>query len=83
MENLNDRLTARQKSEATRALQHNLQNSNDWIVLNTTMNTLGGWAREDAGLRSWLEPHLLRLANDGRKSVSRKARKLQQELPSA
>jgi hypothetical protein len=83
MENLNDRLTARQKSEATRVLQHDLQNSNDWIVLNTTMNTLGGWAREDAELRSWLEPHLLRLAQDSRKSVSRRARKLQEELATA
>ena len=64
-------------------LQRNLQNSNDWIVLGATMKTLGGWAHEDAELRSWLEPRLLRLSQDGRKSVANKARKLRAELADA
>lgn len=82
-ERLHDRLTEEQKSEAIRVLQRNLQNSNDWIVLGATMKTLGGWAHEDAELRSWLEPRLLRLSQDGRKSVANKARKLRAELADA
>lgn len=83
MESLHDRLTAEQKSQAVRVLQRNLRTSSDWIVLNTTMKTLGGWAHQDEELRSWLEPHLLRLAQDGRKSVANKARKLRAELARA
>lgn len=83
MESLHDRLTAEQKSQAVRVLQRNLRTSSDWIVLNTTMKTLGGWAHQDEELRSWLEPHLLRLAQDGRKSVANKARKLRADLARA
>ncbi len=56
-------------------LKHNLAHHQDWIVLNTTMDTLGQWAKEDRQLRNWMFPHLQRLKQDDRKSVARKAEK--------
>lgn len=65
-----------QKSGATAVMQANLENCHDWIVLNTTMETLASWARNDARLKTWLLPRLQRLATDKRGSVSRKAVKM-------
>ena len=56
-------------------MKFNLENHNDWIVLNTTMNVLFDWSAEDAELRSWLKPQFERLTKDTRKSVSGRAQK--------
>ena len=80
MARLHDSLSEEQKEKAVGVLQRNLQTSGDWIVLNSTMQTLGGWAREDEALRKWLEPQLVRLSQDDRKSVARKAKKLRTGL---
>ena len=76
---LHDSLSEEQKEKAVGVLQRNLRTSGG-IVLNSTMQTLGGWAREDEALRKWLEPQLVRLSQDDRKSVARKAKKLRTGL---
>ncbi len=65
-----------QKKQARHIMQNNLAFHGDWIVLNTTMQTLAEWAASDAGLKSWLLPQLDRLEGDKRGSVSRKAAKM-------
>ncbi len=68
--------TGLQRKGALKILQRNIAEHGDWIVLNTTMETLGDWAGADAALKKWLRPHLKRLAGDARKSVAGRARKL-------
>ena len=72
---LSDRMTAKQRSQATDHLKHTLATHTDWIVLNNTMKTLTQWAKEDESLKAWLRPHLIRLREDERKSVAGNARK--------
>ncbi|MGL4339249.1 MAG: hypothetical protein ACRCSP_02320, partial [Rhodoglobus sp.] len=57
-------------------MKRNLDSSDDWIVQNTTMQVLAGWAAVDDDLAQWLRPRLLRLASSPRKSVSARASKL-------
>ena len=57
-------------------MQVNLSEQSDWIVLNTTLDTLGTWAQTDAGLKKWLLGQLPRLEADKRGSVSKKAAKI-------
>jgi hypothetical protein len=79
MASLHGSLGVEQKEKTVSVLQHNLQASGDWTFLNSTMQTLAEWAREDEALRLWLETQLRRLGQDSRKSVSRRANKLQTE----
>ena len=69
-----------QRVQAESILKHNLATHKDWIVLNTTMDTLGEWAAEDMALKNWLLSHLERISTDKRKSVSGRAKKLQARL---
>ena len=66
-------LSPAQKGAAMEIMKRNLAHHQDWIVLNTTIETLSSWASDDKGLGEWLRPHLERLANDPRKSVSKRA----------
>ncbi len=75
-QSLSSYLSAAQKISAVTILQDNLAKSNDWIVLINTMQTLSEWAMTDQDLQVWLEPHLVALAKDERKSVSGRAKKL-------
>ena len=68
-------LTSAQRKGALGIMKRNLAEHDDWIVLNTTIETLSNWARTDADLSAWLQPHLERLAEDTRKSVSSRAGK--------
>jgi len=65
-----------EKIAAEKIMRRNLANHQDWIVLNTTMDTLSKWAKKDSKLKDWLKPHLDRLAKDGRKSISNRAKKI-------
>lgn len=65
-----------QRSRALDVMKRNLTQSDDWIVLNTTVETLAQWSCHSADLRDWLTPHLRRLQSDPRKSVAGRARKL-------
>jgi hypothetical protein len=77
---LQDRLTAAQRAAAVDVMKRNLTTSNDWIVLNQTMQTLGKWAKADTDLQGWLLPHVQRLKDDSRKSVASSAAKLYKSL---
>lgn len=68
-----DDMTAEQFERAKALVMRNLAEHQDWIVLNTSMDVLTRWAKEDAALRDWLPPHLERLSKDPRKSVSKRA----------
>lgn len=69
-------LTAEQHAKALDLMKENLVNHDDWIVLNTTMDTLRKWAKKDDQIKQWLVPHLKRLSAEDRKSVASKAKKL-------
>lgn len=69
-------MSGSQKRKALALFKRNLEHNTDWIVLNTTMDTLGAWSRDDEALKGWLLPRLDRLADDPRKSVASRARKL-------
>jgi hypothetical protein len=70
---LTNNMSHDQRQQATAILKRNLANHGDWIVLNQTMETLTNWAMDDAALKDWLLPHLHRLSNESRKSISKKA----------
>jgi hypothetical protein len=74
-------LSPDQRVRATALLKGYLEHGQDWIVLNATMETLSRWAEQDAGLRKWLAIHLRRLADDPRKSVAQRAKKLMARMP--
>lgn len=69
-------MTPSQHERATKIMQTNLENSNDWIVQNTTMESLAAWAKEDDRLQKWLIPKLHNFTKSTRKSVAGRARKL-------
>lgn len=66
-------LDAGQRRRAVDLLKVNLENATDWLVLNLTMDSLTSLAGEDAALRSWLVPVLLRRCADPRPSVAKRA----------
>jgi hypothetical protein len=68
--------TASQKQQAVAIVKHNLVHVDDWIVQNTSIETLGCWARTDNALRSWLLPQLSTLSGSSRKSVASRAIKM-------
>jgi hypothetical protein len=70
------KMTTSQFAKALGILKKNLETHNDWIVLNTTMDTLGRWASEDDNLKTWLLPHLKRLSKETRKSIAGRAKKV-------
>ncbi len=73
-------MTRDQKKRSLAIMKRNIKAHTDWIVLNQTMATLCDWAKADAALKKWLKPHLLRLAQDNRKSVKTKAGKALEAL---
>lgn len=72
---LEKEMNDKQRSAATQILKRNIAQHKDWIVLNSTIETLASWATKDDQLREWVKPHLRRLSNDPRKSVSTRAAK--------
>jgi hypothetical protein len=71
-----DQMNARQKARAKKLLMSNLEEWDDWIVLNNSMEALAEWSAHDASLKQWLVPRLEALQHDGRRSVARRAGKL-------
>lgn len=69
-------MTADQRASALAIMKRNLAEHDDWIVLNNSMEALFRWSSDDGALRDWLKHHLERLANDKRKSVAGRAKKL-------
>jgi hypothetical protein len=77
---LDEDMNEAQLALAKDLLKNNLANHTDWIVLNTTMDTLTKWSKKDTMLQVWLRPHLERLSEDTRKSVAGKATKLLKKI---
>lgn len=77
---LQNHLSPEQKAQAQEIVQKNLTNSQDWIVLNASIETLAQWAKKDADLRNWLLPHVQKLAEDSRKTVAKRATKWYKQL---
>ena len=75
-EALKPHMTVGQSSTALDTVKRNLDQSDDWIVQNTTMQVIAGWAEDDPALREWLHPRLVSLSSSSRKSVSARARRL-------
>lgn len=69
-------MSPKEKKAAEKIMRNNLANHEDWIVLNTTMDTLSKWAKKDGKLKGWLRPHLDRLTKDSRKSIANRAKKI-------
>ena len=72
---LEKHMTEAQIQHAKDILMDNLNSSDDWIVLNMTMETLAKWAMTDEALKIQLLPRLKQLEKDPRKSVFSKASK--------
>lgn len=73
---LEKEMNATQIESAKHIMKKNLANHQDWIVLNTSMDTLGRWSKKDNELKSWIIPHLKRLSKDERKTVAKRSNKL-------
>lgn len=73
-------MTADQKEKSIRTLKQNLDQSGDWIVQNTTMETLGIWAKSNLKLKLWLLPKLEEFTRSPRKSVAGRAKKILKTL---
>lgn len=79
-EELDTRLIPEQRQQAKIVLKVNLTQTDDWIVINATLQTLGKWALNDPELKNWLKPHIKRFSDDPRKSIAKKAAKLAEAL---
>ncbi len=77
---LGGRMSPGQHRKAVEVMKRNLTAGGDWIVLIQTARTLGDWAADDAELRAWLLPRLSEMAEDRRKSVSKKADQILEAL---
>ncbi|MEM9955014.1 MAG: hypothetical protein AAF846_25625 [Chloroflexota bacterium] len=77
---LDAHLSIEQRQEATTILKRNLTQTNDWIVINNTLETLGKWATDNPALKNWLKPHVERFSGDSRKSIAKKSSKLAKTL---
>ncbi len=66
------------KDDQTRAVEVMKSNLHydDWIVQNTTSESLGYYAKNDENLKQWLMPELKKLLGSRHKSVARRAQKL-------
>jgi len=72
---LDEKLSPAQRARAIELMKDFLSSSDDWIVINHTIETLALWAREDAGLADWLVPRLWEYSREPRKSIAGKARR--------
>lgn len=79
---LDNRMTEEQRENAIAIMKKNLH-FDDWIVQNTTSESLAHFAKHNSGLRQWLLPELKILTKSRHKSVARRAQKLIEMLPSA
>ena len=68
-------MTVAQQELALEVMKRNLTQSSNWIVLNTTLDTLVKWSKGDSSLALWLLDQAQVLQNDSRKSVASKAAK--------
>ena len=72
---LADRLTLEQRKKAIIIMKKNLEHHHDWIVINTTMETLFEWSKTDDELKTWLILQLAHHQKSDKKSISGRAKK--------
>ncbi len=77
---LQNDMSAAQRSAAEIVMWRNPALHRDWIFLNETKQTLGQWANKSPELAIWMTPHLERLSGDNRKSVAGKAKRWREQL---
>jgi hypothetical protein len=73
---LKNDMSEKQFETAKEILKSNLEKSDDWIVQNTTIETLSTWAKNDEKLRLWIIPRLESFSKSDRKSVAGRAKKM-------
>lgn len=73
---LDEKMDDMQRQRAIEIMKHNLETDDDWIVQNTTADSLAYFARSDARIREWLLPRLEKMKSSRHNSVVRKAHKL-------
>jgi hypothetical protein len=76
------RLDDREQAAAIAILEHNLDTSGDWIVINLTLQALAMFARTSPAVRTRLTRRLHHYQDSPYKSVASRARKLLAELGS-
>jgi hypothetical protein len=76
---LDSYLTDIQRAKAIEIMKQNLR-YDDWIVQNTTAESLTYYARENEELKKWLLPELKKLITSRHKSVARRAEKYLSQL---
>lgn len=78
MEELDDRLSIKQRQSVVSLLKNNLETENGWIVQCTTAETLANIVinHKDTDLRRWLIPRLKSMTKDEWKSVAGRGVKL-------
>jgi hypothetical protein len=70
------KMTPKQLEGAIEIMKRNIIENKDWIVQNTTMQSLFEISKENENLQNWLKPHLENLSKDKHKSVAGRAKKL-------
>lgn len=76
---LDSYLDDKQRAAAITIMKDNLH-YDDWIVQNTTSESLTHFAASDAALTAWLKPELMKLRKSRHKSVARRAEKYLTQL---
>lgn len=72
-------MTTNQRLEAIKIMKSNLH-YDDWIVQNTTSESLAHFAMNNESLKKWLIPELEKLTKSRHKSVAKRAVKLMETL---
>lgn len=72
-------MTEKQRTQAIAIMKTNLH-YDDWIVQNSTCESLAYFAKRNAALKTWLAPELEKLTHSRHKSVARRAKKLAETL---
>ena len=75
LDHLRSDLSDAQRRRASDLLRGYLEESDDWIVLNTSVGILTGWAGDEPALARAIRPALEHLTADRRKSVAKRAAK--------
>jgi hypothetical protein len=76
---LDEYLDEAQQKQALKIMKDNLF-YDDWIVQNTTAESLTYYAKKDSKLKTWLIPNLRKLQKSRHKSVRKRAEKYLQQL---
>jgi len=79
---LDSHFSVGQRRAAKTRVKTYLSESNDWIVLNRSIEALASWSRGDRKLAAWLVPILETRSADERKSVAGRAQKALDQLRS-